>query len=95
MRARFASWLGLFFACVACKHPPQRSEPGAAAAKTSSTYPAPQNSGAFELTSAESGAALIVADAARGGLSLTLFDSACKASGCTIRRLMARREAYL
>jgi hypothetical protein len=48
----------------------------AASAKTSSTRPAPKNSGAFDLTSAESGAALIVADATHGGLSLTLFDLA-------------------
>lgn len=79
MRHRSRSWLPLLF-LAACRHPDTKPDPKPAiSASASSAKPAAVALGAFDLTSTESGAALITVDATRVGLSLTRFDGAGKA----------------
>ena len=76
--ARIAlAWVALLVGLVACQRP-TASAAGKAAASTSasSAVPSRLSPGAFDLSSADDGAALVVADASHGGLSLTLFDAA-------------------
>lgn len=76
MRLHSRCWLPLVL-LVSCKHPPKASALIAKAAPSASaqlTMGQPAL-GAFDLTSTDSGAALVTLDATRAGLSLTRFDA--------------------
>ena len=77
MRRCFRLWVPLALA-VGCKHPGTKSQ-ALPAASASAGKLASAALGAFDLTSTESGAALVTIDATRAGLLLTRFDATGKA----------------
>jgi hypothetical protein len=79
MRLRSRSWLPLLIV-VACNRQATKTDPlPAASASASASKAGAAVLGAFDLTSTESGAALVTVDATRAGLLLTRFDAAGKA----------------
>ena len=76
MNPRAWCWVALLVSPVSCRHPTASSTGKAtASASASSSLASPLAPGAFDLSSSDDGAALVVADAKHGGLSLTLFDA--------------------
>ena len=73
MRRHFGFWPAIVL-LVSCKHPLKDSAP-VAKASASASPPSQPALGAFDLTSTDSGAALVTLDATHAGLLLTRFDA--------------------
>jgi len=77
MPARLGTLLAVLLSCQACKHRTTPNESAAVVKATTTSYPSLGRAGAFDLVSADSGAALVFAEYAQ--LRMTLLDPGGKA----------------